>query len=190
MEGTALARAYVAITAILIAAVANGAAFADAACSRRIFPEIKKYNERISALNKTLPKELLGKQVPSGACVLRGLRLGVVIGLKRTYPAFQQIEDQMACMEIEKFYLLQQCTCGDLKFSPSRDEAVGNDIRSQMKSIRALGKTTRAIGIKNKAIRAYVERASRMVDCFSLETLVGMERIEKDMTSLLSAPDP
>lgn len=178
--------AFASITGYLLASaiVLAAGSTATAGCLHDIYPSIKQINEKIRAIDRSLPKDFGGEQVPSGQCVIRALRMGLIFGTTKTYPTLKDGEDASACLEIEKFFLYQSCTCQKMGQVLDTSEETEKAITQQYKEIKKIETKVRKAGIKNPAIREFVRMASSARECYSLQTLKQLEQIELEVSKI------
>lgn len=166
--------------------VPSQAILAAESCEMNVLEPAKAIRAKIKALRATMPKDLVGRQVDSGACTVRAMRLGLIVGTTKTWPNVRDIEEALACLELDLFYLKQSCVCVRLGKEQSRELDVEGGMVQSYRNIREAEKRVRRAGIKNPAIRELVRHAQKARDCFSRRSLEELRLIEARVSDLES----
>jgi hypothetical protein len=156
----------------------------------RIAEQIKAINKKSEALKKgMMAAKSLGREVKRGKCAVTLLRIGAP-------PPFALAPDEsvkdaheaISCLALEEWQLRQECKCHDLGLNFSRDDEAAETATLQAyKDVQALRAKATKIGIPNKAIRSFIDRADEIKSCFDTNTVSLLRKTERDIRAIVEA---
>jgi hypothetical protein len=153
----------------------------------RIAEQIKFINKKRDELKKLMDAtKYVGKEVKRGNCAATLLRIGAVPPFALPPDeAVKNLHEAISCLALDKFHLVQSCKCGDLGLKYSQDEAAQIATLKAYKEVQALRQKAIKIGIFNKAIRNIVERADEIRQCFDMNTVSMLRKLETDLQEVI-----
>ena len=164
---------------LIVLAITNFAlvSLAHAKCDAgdpRLAAHINSINKKWEVLIKQVKAtKLVGKEVQRGKCAVTLLRLGAPAPFALApHESVKDAHEAISCLALEKWQLQQECKChdGGLKFSRDDDAAERATLQAY-KDIEFLRATATKIGVPNKVIRSFVERANEIKFCFDMNTV-------------------
>ena len=185
------------LRALMVFAISNCAliGLAHAKCDTddpRLAAHINSINKKSEVLRKQVQgAKLVGKIVQRGKCAVTLVRIGAPAPFALApHESIKDAHEAISCLALEKWQLQQECKCHDGGLNFSRDdEAAERATLQAYKDIQSLRAKLTKIGIRNKAIRSFVDRANEIKFCFDLNTVKIINKIERDMRTLVEADD-
>ena len=177
-----------------IAVIAALAGEAVATTRKLCLAGIKTELDRLGAEIKELEKKAIiytGRPNPTdpGPCTkLIGRLQGSFYVAARVNPAQAAHWNEISCLELDRIYLRQKCRCAEFQFEVSRDTSVITrflDVRKRYDDLAAL---VRKKGIRDDAIRQWVQGASRARDCWHEKTAALFNHSINLMDAALKQP--
>jgi len=174
------------ITIQAAAPISTGSPVTEARCRNGNQQEIKALDEQISVLRRRDPSTT-GPRTQPGPCAIRLQRIDGTAAYV-SGPAEVDNLNEIACLELKKIYLRRACDCvaRGVAFSSS-DVVVDDALVAQTRLARAQREVRRR-SIRNPAIRRWVDRASRVRDCYSEETVKVLNNTASALERLLEKP--
>jgi hypothetical protein len=163
---------------------------AYAACggdNPKIGPRIRAIEKERNALLKgMMAAKLVGKEAERGKCAMALIRIGAPMPFALAPDeAAKDAHEAISCLALEKWQLQQECKCSDYGLNFSQDESAEKATLQSYKAIQALSAKARQVGIPNKAIRSFVDRAEKIKSCFDMKTVLLLEQIENDIRKII-----
>jgi hypothetical protein len=139
-------------------------------CRQEIRPALDMLNKKIRALQKSEPKNGVGRQVPVGSCASRLRKLAGNFLCCTTFQNSAQIWEEISCLGLKKHYLEESCKCAEAG-GFSSDEALQDLVLEQYQAFKSARRKAIDRGIKNDLINSYVSEVSKHIDCINYQTL-------------------
>jgi hypothetical protein len=156
----------------------------------RLAQQFKAINAKYDSLHKTMmAAKWIGKEAKRGKCAITLLRIGAAapFGLPPD-ESVKEEQEAISCLELEKWQLQQECKCHDSGLGFSRDDEPAETATLQAyKDIQDLRAKATKIGIRDKAIRSFVDRADEIKTCFDMNTVSLLRNIERDINNVFEA---
>lgn len=176
------------ITVVLLSLATAIPAFAKCDGSDpRLSEQIKTINKKWEILHKAMAAaKFTGKEVKRGKCAVTLLRIGAPAPFALAPDeSTKDAHEAISCLALEKWQIVQECKCQDrgLKFSRNDENAETTTLQAY-KDIQVLKSKALKLGVQEKAIRSYVERADEIKSCFDANTVATLRKIESDISSV------
>jgi hypothetical protein len=153
-------------------------------------PIITELNKKIAAIRKQWNATPgTGPRVDLGSCTQRLHRLdGPYYLCCKDYGNWADMIEEMACLDLKKFYLKRACDCED-QGGYSLDEVLQDQTLEAYAAVSKLQKRALHHGIRDPAIRAYVAEARKLLVCIQIGSINGLRKIETKIKEHLDASE-